>query len=396
MRILHINYYDIQGGAAKAAYRLHRGLLETGQDSGMFVAEKKSNDNSVQQLFSKSRLQSLHITQRLEVMLAYWARKHHNFHHSLNCFNSGIVSQINSFEPDIVNLHWINGCMVSNKEIAQINAPIIWTLHDNWAYSGAEHYHFSGDERYRNGYGKSSFWDVNRLVWSQKIKYWKNLDFSVVAPSSWIGKEAAASRIMSGKNIQVIHNGIDLNTFSPQTKENNRQRKTIAFGAFDLSDWNKGGRELLQALRILRDKHKREFELLLIGNGKFGAEFQNRSTGFIVADKDLAKAYQQADVFVLASKYDNLPNMLVEASACGTPLAAFNTGGIPDIVEHRENGYLAEAFNSEDLADGINYILDDKNHSRLASTARKSAEKKFDINNIVSKYINLYKSITSE
>lgn len=393
MRILHVNYYDIRGGAAKVAYRLHRALLAAGNKSLMLTAEKQSDDDSVIAAFSPGQLKSIRLKQKLESLICTACRYRHRFPHSLNIFNSGITSKINSFKPDLVNLHWINGCMVSIKELNEIEAPIVWTLHDAWAFCGAEHHHFRGDERFKSGYN-GSVWDFNRYVWKQKCKYWNKLDFWLVAPSSWLGKEAAASRIMGNNPIQVIHNGIDLDMFSPAGKENNRQRKIIAFGAFDINDWNKGGQELLQALRILRNKHKREFELRLIGNGKFGDEFKAKKTGFIAADKELAAVYRQADVFVLASKYDNLPNMLVEASACGTPLVAFNTGGIPDIVEHRENGYLAEAFNSEDLADGINYVLDDKNHRRLASTARKSAEKKFDIKNIVKQYISLYKNIT--
>ncbi|MFA6715795.1 MAG: glycosyltransferase [Victivallaceae bacterium] len=396
MKILHVNYYDIQGGAAKAVYRLHHGLLDAGQDSVMLVADKKNNDDSIMSAFSPGQLKSIQFKQKLESLICINLRRKHKFPHSLNIFSSGLFDKINFIKPDIVNLHWINGCMVSIKEIAQVKVPMVWILHDAWAICGAEHHHFFTDKRYKNGYAKSSLWDANRYVWRQKMKYWKNLNFNIVAPSSWIGEEAAESRIMGNKHIQLIHNGIDLDVFSPNAKENNRQRKIIAFGAFNLNDWNKGGQELLQALRILRDKHKCEFELLLIGNGRFSDEFKSRNTGFIVADKDLATAYRQADVFVLASKYDNLPNMLVEASACGIPLVAFNTGGIPDIVEHKKNGYLAEAFDCEDLANGINYVLDEKIHSRLAATARKTAEEKFDIKNIVNKYIGLYKSMTNK
>jgi len=396
MKILHVNYYDIQGGAAKAAYRLHRGLLDAGHESIMLVADKKSDDNSVIAAFSPSQLRWLHIKQRIEVALTSLCRKQHKFPHSLNIFNSGLVDQINSLKPDVVNLHWINGCMLSIKEIVRIKAPIVWTLHDTWAYCGAEHHHLRGDKRFKSGYNRTSVFDVNKYIWKQKLKYWDNLDFNIVAPSSWLGQEAAESCIMDGKNIEVIHNGIDLDIFNPQKKkEPSKDKKVIAFGAFDINDWNKGGEELLNILRILRDKYKCEFELLLIGNGQFDDEFKSRSTGFIFADADIAAIYPNADIFVLASKYDNLPNMLVEASACGVPVVGFDTGGISDIITEK-NGYLAKAFDCEDFASGLDFVLDDKNNVELSKNARRLAEDKFDIKNIAQQYIKLYEKIVNE
>jgi glycosyltransferase involved in cell wall biosynthesis len=396
MRILHVNYYDILGGAAKAAYRLHHELLQTGQDSMMLVADKKSDDQSVIPAFSSKQLFFIKMKQRLEKLLTYSCRKKHLFPHSLNIFHSGLISQINSLKPDIVNLHWINGCMLSIKGIKTIQAPIIWTLHDGWAYCGAEHHHQYDDKRYKSGYDQSSLLDINRYIWKQKMQYWKDLNLNIVAPSNWLGQEAAESCIMHDNNIQTIHNGIDLNTFSPKnTKNKDNGKKIIAFGAFNINDWNKGGKELLNALRILREKYKQEFELLLIGNGRFPDEFKSQNTGFIISDKEIAKIYPQADVFVLASKYDNLPNMLVEASACGIPVVGFNTGGIPDVIQNKFNGYLAKAFDPEDLAYGLNYILSNKDNKMMIN-ARKLAEDKFDIKKISVQYTEYYEKILAQ
>jgi glycosyltransferase involved in cell wall biosynthesis len=358
----------------------------------MLVADKVSNDNSVTNALPCSQLKLIKFKQKFESLICAGLRRKHKFPHSLNIFKSGLADEINSVKADIVNLHWINGCMLSIKEITQIKAPIVWTLHDAWAFCGAEHHHLHDDNRYKEGY--DSIRDLNRYVWRQKRKYWDNLNFNIVTPSTWLGKEAAESCIMRNKNIQVIHNGIDLNVFKPPPeKKSSKDKKLIAFGAFDVNDWNKGGGELLEALRILRDKYKREFELLLIGNGRFDDEFKVKNTGFISSDADIAPIYPQADVFVLASKYDNLPNMLVEASACGVPLVGFDTGGIPDIIKTGKNGYLAKAFNCEDLAHGLDFVLNDKNSIELSKNARESAEKNFDIKNIARQYIELYEEI---
>lgn len=393
MKILHVNYYDIRGGAAKAAYRLHRGLIDSGCESIMLVAEKDTDDNSIISAFSAKQINHLHIKQKIESALTRLSRLRHNFPHSLNIFDSWLVEKINSIKPDIVNLHWINGCMLSIKELAKIEAPIVWTLHDAWAYCGAEHHHVHGDTRYKNGYDNNSKFNLNRYVWQQKRKHWNDWDFSIIAPSSWLGQEAAESCIMNNKNVEVIHNGLDVNIFTPSGNNEKAGKKIIAFGAFDVNDWNKGGSELLEALGILRDKYKQEFELLLIGNGEFDSPFQAKSTGFIESDKAIAEAYSSADAFVLASKYDNLPNMLVEASACGVPLVGFETGGIPDIIKNKQNGYSAKAFDSEDLARGLNYVLDDENNIRLSKNAREFAVNKFDIKKVAAQYINHYKKI---
>ena len=393
MKILHVNYYDTRGGAAKATYRLHRGLLDSGCESIMLVAEKKMNDDSVIPGFSAQQLHRLHIKQKIEAALTRLPRIRHNFPHSLNVFDSGLVEKINFIKPDIVNLHWINGCMLSIKELEKIEAPIVWTLHDAWPYCGAEHHHVHEDTRYKDGYDRSSKFNINRYIWQQKFEHWSDLNFHIVTPSSWLEKEATESRIMSSKAVHLIHNGLDANVFSPSGSKKKIDKKVIAFGAFDVNDWNKGGTELREALEIFRDKYKSEFELLLIGNGKFDSQFKVKSTGFINSDVALAEAYSCADVFVLASKYDNLPNMLVEASACGVPLVGFKTGGIPDIIKNKHNGYLAKVFDCEDFARGLNYVLDDKNNTQLGENARKFALEKFNIQNVSKQYISLYQQI---
>jgi len=394
MKILHVNYYDTQGGAAKAACRLHQALLDAKHESIMLVAEKKSNDDYVVEAFSPGKLRCLHIKQRLEVALTSLCRKQHRFPHSLNIFKSGLADKINSVNPDIVNLHWINGCMMSIKEIGQIKAPIVWTLHDGWAYCGAEHHHQHKDERFKTGYDQSSVFDLNRHVWKQKMKYWNKLDIDIVTPSSWLGDEAKESCVMANKSVHVIPNGVDLNIFKADNiKAVQKDKKTIAFGAFDINDWNKGGKELSEALSLLQDKYKDKLELLLIGNGHFESKFKSKNTGFVDSDEDIAKIYPKADVFVLASKYDNLPNMLIEAAACNVPVVAFDTGGIADIVEHKKNGYLAKAFDCEDFANGISWVLENPKYEKNCKTARKTVEDKFDVKKVAEQYLKLYKKV---
>jgi glycosyltransferase involved in cell wall biosynthesis len=397
VKVLHVNYYDIKGGAAKAAYRLHCGLLDNGILSKMLVAEKCSTDDSVICAFDEKSLNHLRINQRIEALLTLPCKMRHDFPHSLNLFNSGLAEVINEYSVDLVHLHWINGGMIGISELSAIKYPLAWTLHDAWCYCGAEHHHMTADERYRYGYKRTG---LNGVVWKEKQKKWNDVDFSVIAPSSWLFGDARQSLLLRDKNVALIPNGLNLNVFKSENKANAQEKigfaqdkKIIAFGAFDVNDKNKGGLELHDAFASLRKRYGSDCELLLIGKGDLPLPFNRLSTGALSRDEDLASAYSAADVFVLASKYDNLPNMLIEAMACGTPCVAFRIGGIPDIIDHKVNGYLAEPFDCEDFAEGISWVLENNKDQSLSRNARKKIEDKFDINKVVKQYIGLYENI---
>ncbi len=405
MKVLHVNYYDQKGGAAKAAYRLHRGLIDQGIGSKMLVVEKTSDDDSVICAFDKKEVERLKKYQRLESLITIIEKFKHKFPRSLNLLSSGLPEIINELKPDIVNLHWINGGMLGIEEVAEINGRIIWTLHDGWCYCGAEHHHKIGDERFRHGYNKLNM-DINRFIWNKKRKSWMNLDFSIVTPSSWLASEAQQSILLKDKDVLNIPNGVDLRIFTPSAKEAARQKlgissnkKVIAFGAFDINDKNKGGRELFEALQVFKKNNADDVELLLIGKGNIDMTNADRGfslhyTGLLLDDKALAVAYQAADVFILASKYDNLPNMLIEAIACGIPCVAFNIGGIADIIDHKQNGYLTAAFDCKDFASGIEWILGYPQYDKMSQNARKKAEEKFDIAKVSRQYLDIYKILT--
>jgi glycosyltransferase involved in cell wall biosynthesis len=398
MKIVHVNYYDIKGGAAKAAYRLHCSLLNAGHESIMLVAEKFSDDNSVRVAFSANELKWIHIKQRIESFICRLPRRTHDLAHALNLFNSRLPEYINSLKPDMVHLHWINGCMLSIKDIARINGPIAWTLHDNWVYCGAEHYHKLNNDAFKNSY--CGIFSINNLTWRRKCKAWANMPFSIATPSRWIGKEANESVLLGEKNITVIPNGVDIDVFKPYNKTLIKQKLgiaenklVVAFGAFAVNDKNKGGPELLTALNILYQKYKSQIEVLLIGHGEINLPFKIHSTGYISDDLEIAEFYSAADIFILPSKQDNLPNMIMEAMACGTPSVGFSTGGIPDMIDHKINGYLAEAFDCKDFANGIQRLLDSPEYDKICCNAREKVEDKFNINNIATQYIELYKQV---
>lgn len=412
MKILKINYSDTSGGAARAAYRLHKGLIDHGIDSDMLVQQKYSDDPSVEACYGNSKIGFAYGSLRSSVnalMNKLQSSTNTNVHNT-NWLPSGLHSQINKSNADIVHFHWIGSGMLSIREVSKIEKPIVWTLHDIWAFSGAEHYDdLQSPHRYEQAYtrknrpsGYSGF-DIDRWTWNRKMKHWSDKELNIVTPSKWLANCARESSLFGSKNIQVIANGLDLDLYKPIPKEWVRQilnlpedkKKYILFGAMSAtSDERKGFKQLQKALKLVKGK---DYHLLIFGSeGYDQINFGLPTTymGRLNDDETLAMAYSAADVMVVPSLQDNLPNTAVEAVACGTPVVAFDVGGLVDIVDHRENGYLAKPYDPEDLAKGITWVLADTDRvEMLSKNSRKKALLDFDIKKASQAYINLYNEI---
>lgn len=397
MKILHVNYHAGRGGAATAALRLHRELLKQGADSRMLVIERGDYMEPGIIQAPPRIVRFCRFMQHLEAALLRNGSNIALMPRSLNLFNTGIGRMVTELAPDIIHLHWINGAMLGIPELAQLPGPLVWTLHDGWAYCGTEHHHRSGDCGYRDGYGAEQD-RLDRWNWRRKRNAWKSWRFRTVGPSSWITGEAAESILLKHTAPLRIFNGVDLSLFSPGDRMEARralgigaQERIIMFGAASLCDRNKGGAELLQALEILKKRGITGVRLLLAGaeDGKDLWPFPVVRCGLVREERELARWYRAADLFVLASKLDNLPNMLLEAGACGTPLVAFRTGGIPDIIRPGVNGFLAEPFLPESLADSMEYVWNFP-AGELRGGARSVAVKHFDICRCAEQYLVLY------
>ena len=387
MKILHINYYDIKGGAALAAYRLCKKQREMGLDARMVVAEKFSDDSWVIPLPGKI-VKKLHFLQHAEALWNRIAGKNGNIlPFSLNLLPVGSAKFINGLPRDILHLHWINGQMLSIGETAQLTGPVVWTLHDNWAYCGAEHYHQLEDLRYETGYRglRTEDW-----IWRRKEKLWKNFFPVIVGPSKWICREAENSKLFFQRRVEHIFNGISTECFFPHSKSEARKhwglppdRPVIVIGAASLSDENKGGKLLKDTLALFP-----EVSVLAIGKNA-SKELHPRlfAAGNISDPEQLALAYSAGDLFLSVARYDNLPNMLIEAAACGTPVVAVNAGGAGEIVG-TANGITAPPEPGA-LAEAVGKILNKE--SVFTPSARE-----FDIENTVANYLKLYRSITEQ
>lgn len=414
MKILSLSTSDLNGGAPRAAYRLHRGLLAANIDSQMLVQNKLGADATV--LGGNGKLlKGLAVAKpTLDTLplLLYRQRDRTPYVYSCQWLPSKINERIEVLNPDLINLHWVCGGFFPVEAIAKFNRPLVWTLHDMWGFTGGCHY--SGEcDRYQQSCGRCPIlksdrdWDWSRWLWQKKTKAWQQIDLTIVTPSKWLADCAKASSLFRNRRIEVIPNGIDPRKYRPFDRQQARNwlglpqdKQIILFGALSAtSDRRKGFHLLLPALQRLKQYVTSDrIELVVFGSPQpdnpvdFG--FKTHYLGKLHDDLSLALVYGAADVFVAPSVQDNLPNTVVEALACGTPCAAFAIGGMPDLIDPQENGYLATAFDLDDLARGIAWILaDSQRWQSLSLAAVAKARREFMVEVQTERYCQLYKEI---
>ena len=413
MKILLVNTHDIMGGAARAAYRLHKGLLKDQIESQYLVAFKHSDDQDI--IAPETKLAKFMTLSRQSIdqtPLYLYRKKKKELFSPAWCPTKTHLT-INRLNPDIVHLHWIADGFMRIESLKKIRKPIVWTLHDMWAFTGGCHY--DGEcGGYQTQCGQcpqlksNKTWDLSRWVHKRKQKAWCNLHFTLVTPSHWLKKCAKESSLFKNQRIEVIPHGIDTRIFKPidkalarQTLNLPQEKKMILFGAMDpIKDTRKGGRLLQSALQELsKTQLKEKLEIILFGSSDIKGNITELNLsvhplGYFHDDTSLALLYSAADLFIAPSIQDNLPNTVMESLSCGTPTVAFNIGGMPDMIEHKQNGYLAKPFETEDLANGIKWILEnEQRYKELSQNAREKAEKEFSIELSAKRYINLYQKI---
>ena len=405
MKVLHINYFDNFGGAAKAAYRLHLALLENGIDSKILVQEKESNDsdiigpNIIEKYYGKLRFR----VDRYK--LRKYKSKYKYFFSASNTPFSYIPYKINKISPDILHLHWFHINMFTIKDLLKIKTPIIWTVHDMWGLSGGCFVSINCN-KFKKECGKCHILkstnpnDISNKLFKEKKSIYKNLDITIVSPSKWLKREFEELKVF--KNIINIPNITDINSyFKLNNKINLRKKynipidkKAILFTAMRIDDINKGFQYLEEALEQINNK---EIILLLLGdnwkNNKKIGKSRVYNFGFINKESIINEIYNIADITIVPSIQENFSNVILESMATETPVISFNIGGNKDIIDHKSNGYLANPYDPKDIAEGINWILFESNYKFISKLARESVLKKFDKNITTKKHINLYKKI---
>jgi glycosyltransferase involved in cell wall biosynthesis len=413
MNVIHLSFSDIIGGAARSSYRIHQSLLKAEVNSRMWVNKARTEDQTVEKPVGRieriiAELRSPLINNSLVKTL----KTKNKIIHSPSVLSSRWVELINESDADIVHLHWIQNEMLSISDISKIKKPIVWTLHDMWAFCGAEHY--TEDHRWRDGYldnnrpAYESGFDLNLWTWKRKEKHWKT-PIQIITPSKWLAECVSKSMLMRNWPLNVISYPIDTDFWKPISKKIMREQldlpkdvTLLLFGAFDSEkDQRKGYDLLLSTLEQLRAHSKfHDVELVVFGQNKPKLPTKHaipiHYMGKIHDDESLRAIYNASDVILIPSRQDNLPNIAVEAHACGIPVISFNVGGLPDIIEHRKTGYIAKAFEIEDLANGILWFLSHPDKEHLNKDVREQAVLKFSQKKIAEEYLNIYKNLLQQ
>ncbi len=407
MKVLLINTLDIQGGAAKATYRLHKALLNSGIDSHMLVQNKTSDDYTVLGPISKIKQAIGKIKPTLDQLPLKLYKKQIPTYFSPAWIPSGnLINEIDKIKPDIVHLNWICGGMLKIEDIAKIKYPTVVTLHDNWLFTGGCHVMWDC-EKYKTQCGScqvlnsSKENDLSRKIFMRKKKSFQNKqNMFIIGVSSWITECSKDSALLKDKAHTTLPNLLDTNIFKPYDKQISRKlwnlpddKKLVLFGAVGAtSDINKGFKELSDALNLLEYE---DIELVVFGSSEpqnppnFG--FKAHYVGKLSDDVSLVSLYSAVDVMVVPSRQESFGQTATEAMACGTPVVCFAHTGLLDIVDHKKNGYLAKKLDSKDLSNGIKYIITHENYAYLSQNALNKVNTLFESKTVVNQYINFYK-----
>ena len=408
MKVVNINYSDSTGGAARAAYRIHNAVKNSGIESTMWVNHSASRDFSVWSpggSFDKGVLKFRSILGQWYIKILKSIDKKPR---SAAILPSKWVGKITQSDIDLAHLHWINAEMLSIEDIGRINKPIIWTIHDMWPFCGTEHY--TEDLRWQTGYFKSNRSpdengiDLNKLTWKRKKKSWKR-PLQIVAPSVWLADCVKRSALMNEWPVEMIPNPLNTNIWQPTDKITARHilglpavGRLVLFGAIGgEGDPRKGFDLLKESLGYLRQNND-DIVLVIFGQNrpKFDviSEYQTYYFGHLNDDISLKLLYSAADVMIVPSRQEAFGQTASEASACGTPIVGFKVGGLIDIVKHKETGYLAQVNSTLDMANGINWVLaNDERIKTLGAAARNRATSLWSYEVVGKQYAELYSKV---
>jgi len=415
MNIIIINTSDSAGGAAIAASRLLQSLTKYKVKSTMLVFNKRKRQNNIETIktsFIKRYLgKSRFLWERLIIFLCNKFSRKNLFQISIANTGTDITNHPLVKQAEVIHLHWINQGFLSLNDISAListGKPIVWTLHDLWPATGICHY--PGDcERYKTQCKdcpmliEHPLWDLAKSTFNKKSKInWSKVTF--VGCSNWISELAKRSNLLAKANHISIPNPINTDVFKPYEQFKVRQEfnlplnnPLLLFAAAKLSETRKGASFLVDACQILRKKYNVDFEILLMGGQSEelikSLPYSVHSLGYFDNEESIAKIYSCADLFVTPSLEDNLPNTIMESMACGIPCVGFDTGGIPEMIGHKENGYVSVYKSSDDLAEGIRWVLEKKETLNLSSACLKKVKSFYSEDIIAGKYINLYKKL---
>jgi glycosyltransferase involved in cell wall biosynthesis len=418
MKVVHVSTY-VTGGAGIAAFRLHQGLKRVGVDSSMVAAGSGGSDDENVAFIH----QRLSIPKRLRRRLKqYILTRKLDSCRSTRATNQGIFSDDRASAPkslidalpcaDIYNLHWVAGLVDFRAFFPALNPEqrIVWTLHDMNPFTGGCHYAF-GCDRFVDtcgscpALGSDRATDLSSAVLNRKRRAFNRLrseNIRIAAPSVWMARQASRSSLFRAFQISNIPYGLDTDVFMPRNKASAREilgipqeLKLIMFVAALTEDHRKGIDLLAAALKELCIH--RDVGVATVGWGRLKLPGRHFSIGGLSNERMLSQVYSAADLFVCSTREDNLPNVVLEAMACGIPVVGFDVGGLADVVRPGENGFLAPKEDVRALCNAIGAILDDDAcHARMSHAAREIAVREYRLELQAQRYLRLYDELLTK
>ena len=411
MKVLLINTSEKTGGAAIACNRLLDALNHNGVKAKMLVRQKQTNNINVTEASSKWLQPLRFVWERLVILMHN--RMEYNGVFGVDIANTGTdITQLEEFrEADVIHLHWTNQAFLSLSDLAKIlhsGKKIVITMHDQWYFTGICHY--SADcEKYTEQCCKcpqikGGLTDLARRAFDRKRQIYSSARITFVGCSKWMATLAGKSALTHGHQITNIPNAINTNLFCPTDQQEARKhfglpsdKRLLLFGAQRITDERKGFRYLAEACKLLKESGKEladSIAIVVVGGDSEKVKdilpMDVFTVAYIKEVRQMAELYNAVDAYVTPSLQDNLPNTIVEAMSCGVPCVGFCVGGIPEMIDHKQNGYVAKYTDATDFADGIAWVLDRERHATLASNARSAAVSTYSEQSVARKYIQIY------
>uniref|UniRef100_A0AB33IZ67 Glycosyltransferase family 4 protein n=2 Tax=unclassified Prevotella TaxID=2638335 RepID=A0AB33IZ67_9BACT len=412
MRVLIVNTSEKTGGAAVAANRLKDALNNNGVKAKMLVRDKTTEDITVVKLPKSWLIRWNFLWERWVIFWHMHFSRKHLF--EVDIANAGNdITQLPEFrEADVIHLSWINQGMLSIKNIRKIiesGKPIVWTLHDIWPLTSICHLTL-GCDKFKSHCAACKYLpsggdrDLSYRVWEQKSQLYKKGHISFVACSRWLADEAQHSGLIGGQRVEVIPNPLNTQIYCRHDKQEARRalglpgnQRLLLFAAQRTTNVNKGMNYLVEACQKLTAQYplmKQEVGLVLLGGhaedyaGQFNMSVYPQ--GYVNDEREIVKIYNAVDAFVLPSLSENLPNTIMEAMACGVPCIGFRVGGIPEMIDHRLNGYVANYCDADDLAFGIRWMLYDAPREQVECYAVQKVAANYSRSAVALRYIEVY------
>ena len=413
MNVVFLNTFSVSGGAAIATNRIYSALKDQISITGISQFEKNNELYYKHIKYGKIRF----AIEKLE-FLPLEKNKDIRFKFSTASIGSNLEKLDSISEADIIHLHWINQGFLSLKtlkKLASLNKPIVWTLHDMWPFTGGCH-HSQECTNYKKDCGNCKYLkkpkphDISNKILAKKKEVFKNGNFTLVGVSDWIHKISSESALGKLSSLRKINNPINTAIFhSLDNKRNNQEivksedKLNLTFVSYNLEDKKKGLSILIKALQGIDFNNLAiKIKLTLIGNLRDkkildSIPIETNYKGLITEDTKLAETFQDSDIHISSSLEESLGYTAMEALGCGTPVIAFPSGGITDLVEDKKTGLIAKYNDVHDLRSKIESLIkDDKSRLKYGKYGAEKIKKYFNKTFIANQYLELYNNLLNK